>query len=310
MLRSILVPVDGSNLSEKALEIAAPITAAGGVGKLTLLRVRRFPWQEQGSGADPRMSHLPDAGECVELYLNRLHALLEARYPDLDVGLETRAGDPADCIAAYARKTGQDLIVMTSHGRTGPGRWLFGSVAGKLLGIAPCALMILPAASQVSAPRRILVPLDGSSLAEQALVPAAQLAARFGASLVLYRVSVLPTDAAVPLAAEQESQSAPYLGRLRDRLAPLPVEIAVGSGQPGRQILSFSRERSVDVIVMSSRGRSGQKHWAFDSVAHELVRGAGCPVVIVGKPADLTREGKRARVGSAGGPGRPVFASS
>lgn len=125
----------------------------------------------------------------------------------LVVSTEVLEGDPATAIGDYAAaRPGDVLIAMATHGRSGLGRWLLGSVAERVLHMAPAPLLLvrppssptphplgegrLPAAGSLPYTHR-LVPLDGSPLAEQALDQAATLARALGATLVL--VAVVPT---------------------------------------------------------------------------------------------------------------------
>jgi nucleotide-binding universal stress UspA family protein len=138
--------------------------------------------------------------------------------------------------------------------------------------------------------KRIVVPLDGSPLAEQALTHATAQAERFEAEIVLLKVleplpeATLTSPASVHRAEQLSAQLArDYLERIADRIRGehIAVEIALLEGKPYREIVRFAAEPEVDMIVMSTRGHSGWSRWLLGSVADRVVRGATVPVLLV-----------------------------
>jgi nucleotide-binding universal stress UspA family protein len=137
---------------------------------------------------------------------------------------------------------------------------------------------------------RILLPLDGSEVAEQALPYAVAQAKRFGAELMLLRV-VEPFPHVRGLSAgdlsrirEQTAEwTATYLKRLAKnaREQGVRVQMATAEGRPNLAILEFSETNQVDLIVICTRGRSGFSRWLMGSVADRVVRGASIPVLLV-----------------------------
>jgi nucleotide-binding universal stress UspA family protein len=140
----------------------------------------------------------------------------------------------------------------------------------------------------------ILVPLDGSALAEQALAPASRLAARFGGELLLLSVVVperplpgLPylvpragDEAAGPSRPRMEEAEA-YLAGLKLSDPGLRVRTLVLGGAPAELIIAAGDEGGADLIVMSTHGRSGLMRLLYGSVAEEVLRGATVPVLLV-----------------------------
>ena len=112
-------------------------------------------------------------------------------------------GEASEAILETAHYQRGDLIAMSTHGRTGLGRWVYGSVADRVLQRATVPLLLVPATAErawpTDRPPRFLVPLDGSEFAEAALQPASELAATLGAELVLLRV----VEPLVPLVADE-----------------------------------------------------------------------------------------------------------
>jgi nucleotide-binding universal stress UspA family protein len=138
--------------------------------------------------------------------------------------------------------------------------------------------------------KRIVVPLDGSPLAEQALTHATAQAERFGAEIVILKVleplpeATLTSPASVQRAEQLSAQLArDYLERVADRIRDegIAVEIALLDGKPYVEIVRFASEPEVDMIVMSTRGQSGWSRWLLGSVADRVVRGATVPVLLV-----------------------------
>jgi nucleotide-binding universal stress UspA family protein len=138
--------------------------------------------------------------------------------------------------------------------------------------------------------KRILVPLDGSKLAEQSLPHALAHAEHFGAELILFKVLeplpevTLSAPAAVRAAEQISAQLAQeYLEGVADRLRAqgVPVRVEQTEGKPYVEVVRYAEEQGVDMIVMSTRGRSGFSRWLLGSVADRVVRGATVPVLLV-----------------------------
>jgi len=134
--------------------------------------------------------------------------------------------------------------------------------------------------------KTVLVPLDGSLLAERALKPALEIAREKDAKLVLLRAAEAhttvadPTEAQVAVVREAED----YLARVRCGLldAGVPVvEMAVWYGRPAEAIVEAARYRAADLIVMSSHGRSGLGRLVLGSVAESVLRATRTPILLI-----------------------------
>jgi len=231
MFTHVLVPLDGSSQAERALPIAVRIARASG-SSVALVRVVRAPVEFELGMTPPATwapAARPEEREEAAAYLEAI------RLRDILAGMPTAtvvyAGPPAQMILAAATSAGADLIVLTSHGRTGMARWLLGSVAAEVARESSVPVLVLRgsalgdtladalsegaagtgaagAARQAAHARPLsaLVPLDGSLLAQDALRPAlALLGALAGSSPVaLHLLSVvqpLPMTETAPLAA-------------------------------------------------------------------------------------------------------------
>jgi nucleotide-binding universal stress UspA family protein len=140
--------------------------------------------------------------------------------------------------------------------------------------------------------KRVLVPLDGSLLAEGAIRHAFAIAESAGAELTLLYVVEPISDLltmnghALYVDEQLEGRTASareYLDRARHRIAgrDVKVHVAVESGPPAEKILDHARAESVDLIVMATHGRSGVKRWLLGSVANKVLQRAEVPVLLV-----------------------------
>ena len=141
--------------------------------------------------------------------------------------------------------------------------------------------------------RKIVVPLDGSKLAEQALEHARTLAHCLGSEVILMRVMayrnydylVTDPELSTGLRDEMELEACNYLeplaNALQDEGLRVSAEAVVATGPIADTIIDFVREKDADLVVMSTHGRTGPSRWLLGSVADRVVRGAGVPVMMV-----------------------------
>lgn len=140
--------------------------------------------------------------------------------------------------------------------------------------------------------QRLLVPLDGSGLAEAALAHAEEVAAQFDAEIILLRVVVSPYAIAAPdlVLATAESdmhqlsaQAEEYLKNTANQLRArgLQVRSATCEGPVAEAILEHAEALSADLIVMSTHGRGGVSRWVYGSVADRVLQGSSCPVLLI-----------------------------
>jgi nucleotide-binding universal stress UspA family protein len=305
---AILVPLDGSPLAEAVLPHALALAqAAPSPSKLVLARVvepQRLIWP--GFGAAPLLDpHLVEEIWQAEIaQANAYLADVRDRLAAGGIRVETKVldGDPASEIVGHARQVKDlRLITMATHGTSGFRRWLLGGVSEKVLRASPVPLLLVrpdgdqdrQAEIRPAQPYRlILVPLDGSPLAEQALRQARDLAARTGAALLLLTVlltsddyrheSVASEEWAIADQAEAERMSV-YLSDIARELEEegLQVRTQLVHGYPPEEILRVSEEMQSDMVVMSTHGRGGLQLMWLGSVALKVVQSSRLPVLIV-----------------------------
>ncbi len=301
MQRHILVPLDGSSLAELALPHALCVAQAT-TQEITLLRaVPLHPvdgligWPVATSqGRLESWKH--EADEATD-YLTGLAGLMEVA--GTTVQTEVSHDDAASAIMAYAEGHPEvSLVAMSTHGRSGVNRWVLGSVAEKVLHASPVPLLLVKAhddhrlqALMTPAYNTILVPLDGSVFAEQALEEASMLAVTTAAEIVLVcAVDEFPELRVVHGSHDEIKQwqgeaahTVAYMERTAGvlRKGGLTVRTKIEYGAPADAILHASEMTGADLIVMSNHGRSGLHHPWLGSVAMKVVQGAPLPVLLV-----------------------------
>jgi nucleotide-binding universal stress UspA family protein len=252
MLNKILVPLDGSELAERALTYATALAGATGANLLLV----RAAFSHTLAGVDPRERQLGAVAE-AEAYLQQLATKLR----DRGFVCETvaRYGHAPECITESARTRHADLIVMATHGRTGPGRWVLGSVAEAVVAASPIPALVQRAWQPLfgkpllSDKPRVIVPLDGSAFAETALEAGASLAEDLGAKLILISVQEDPAGL---------QAARPYLPMVSARLAEkhpqlaIDTDVRVGDVAFGiEQMVAQHEARAASEKIRPKRGR-------------------------------------------------------
>lgn len=292
MYRSLLVPLDGSSCAEHALPFAASI-ARRTDATLQVVRVH-VPVASAFSGSE-LVADLPldeAIREQEAVYLDRVVQRLAAVFPGR-VRHTLVDGPIADALHEQAVAAGTDLVVMATHGRGPFSRFWLGSVADALLRRLPMPILLVrpgeaapDLATDISV-RKILIPLDGSALAEQVLEPAIGFGSLTQAEYILLRVveTFLPQPRQFPgslcdrLAEEAQS----YLDRVADRLREksLRVETRVAINLPPvTAILEAASVQAADLIALETHGRGGMARLLLGSVADKVVRSAPTPVLV------------------------------
>jgi nucleotide-binding universal stress UspA family protein len=274
----ILCPVDFSDGSERALEMAARLAVEHGA-ELVVTHAWFLPPMTVEYALAPAMF------DSVER--DAAHGLDEAVQRARGYGARNATpllleGLPWQRIAEASE--GCDLVVMGTHGRTGLSRVLIGSVAEKVVRHAHASVLVVPAEGVLRSFKRVVVPVDFSDSARTALMRAKELV-RDGGRLTLVHAVEMPVAyrGEIPLAlAEQlDAQARRSLEEwTRDAEGRVPVTPIVRVGSPGAQVLHVLEDDAYDLVVVGSHGRTGIKRALLGSVAEKLVRHAGIPVLV------------------------------
>ncbi|HXV80080.1 MAG TPA: universal stress protein [Candidatus Binatia bacterium] len=284
MYSKILVPLDGSSLSEQILPYARWIASAYKI-PVELLRIR---------DPDVRPPFWPP--ETSDQYLKKV----AAKFFPSGAARIAEVGAPAEVITDRANSDPSCLIAMATHGMSGVRRWLLGSVASKVVQtVANPLLIIRPSqdTDELQEPKldRVLVPLDGSGLAEKILPHVRALAKTDNIEIHLLRVYTLPPDAYVvadgviaqgpaPYREELKKEAQTYLdGLMAGLLAEGPNRVIATAleGDPAGEIIDLARKTPNDLIAISTYGRSGIGRWVLGSVAEKVVQHSRGPVLLV-----------------------------
>jgi nucleotide-binding universal stress UspA family protein len=303
MYRKVVVPLDGSELAEGVLPHVTQVIRDRG-SQVFLLSVAplvkgvappvvdvRIP------SADMQEERQHTRQEMAE-YLKAVAQRLGSTAADVQVSV--RFGRPADEILAFVSEVGADMIAMSAHGRSGISRWVFGNVADRVLRGATCPVLLVRAEHphRPTAYERILVPLDGSELAEQVLpyvralvhpnqthvflvsILATGLGNRTVTLLTSYPPGLQLTTATLEYA---EVQWRNYLRSVAAALRQQGaiVHIAIRRSSPADEILAYASEVETDLIVMTTHGLSGMSRWVYGNVAGKVLQGARSPVLLV-----------------------------
>jgi nucleotide-binding universal stress UspA family protein len=313
MLRRILTALDGSPLAESALPLASSLARASGatlvLAQATATGETLEPYDAANPGvyryippaptapSDPLVSReiIHESREYLQTWAQKLHA------SGIPVETVVVPGDAADVLVDEAQRRHVDLIVMTTHGRSGLGRWLYGSIAEAVLARSTVPVLLVRSGmpttdlSAQDKKRRILVPLDGSPTAERALPAADKLARAIGAEILLARV-VPSSPASVTHEAIRSGDTHParpsdayereaerYLQEIAWILEAdgLRASTAVADDHPSDGIIAVAEHSDAAIVVMATHGRTGLGRFILGSVAHDVLRRGTRPVLLV-----------------------------
>lgn len=294
MLEKILIPLDGSKLSEASLGPGVELARAFG-SELDLLGVCEGP--------DEKHHRL------MQVYLEKNAEVLpgSASGKPLNVKTVVLCGEPAGRIIDYAARERMSLLITVTHGHTGIMPWTMGSTANKIVHGAQVPVLLLRAAEvkkrgpQKSIFAKTLLPLDGSEAGETALPLVLEIAARLKGEVTL--LSVVESGQQVHTIGgldfirfpEQQVQKmkqdlAAYLEGTVQRFHDRGIEArgVLKSGHAAEEILKSAKAAAVRLVAMSSHGKSGLREWVFGSVSNKVLH-AGKTHLLLAKPSPTAR---------------------
>jgi nucleotide-binding universal stress UspA family protein len=288
-----LIPLDGTKLSESAYALL-PLVKQLGIDTIRLVSVWESAWEESESGRETEeLDEVTEKGRAyLEAYLEQQKQEVVAQ--GFQVETVVRIGRPADELLEATSDV--DLILIATHGRSGIARWWLGSTADEVIKESACPCLVIGpnvdvdlAAYEV---HRILVPVDGSETAEQALPLAAFIADKTGATLDLIRAMSLTAISYDPgmsmysaeLITSMEDSVKAYLQQVGQKLGNRKVETYMVMGAAGEMLLEHMKEKPADLVVSTTHGRRGVKRAALGSTTDRLLHGSA-PVLIF-RPSD------------------------
>lgn len=293
-LRRIVVPLDGSVLAETAIPLAMRI-AAKAASELTLVHVleRQPPTSVHGE------RHLADRAG-ASAYLESIVDSVRTRGIAVHAHVhDDPVRDVAGSLSDHVTEFQAELVVMTTHGRGGLARWVYGSIAQRIVATNTCPLLFVPggvgSATAFQDVRHVIAPLDGDRRHETALPLASELAKVLDATTELVSVvpdaidvagaraaaaRALPRTVAAELEFEAEAARR-YLVSARDELPAGKSNIVVLRGEPAAEICAHARRLCPALIVMATHRKFGVRAFWSRSVAPRVAARARCPVALV-----------------------------
>lgn len=291
MYSKVLVPLDGSPLSEQVLPYACLVATRLSVPMDLIHVVNPDLVNFKVDGLEESGTDLVEsAKEENRAYLARLASSLEDR---LTVDHCIEVGEPAEVILRRAESDPRILIAMSTHGRSGLSQWLLGSIAEKTVQAANNPLLLVRGTKEERGQGRValtkaLVPLDGSGTAEQVLPPIQELAGAMGLEVVLLRVYEPYVRGHSPRMRQIEEivrgAARAYLEEKARQLAGeglKKVSYRLEQGSAADRIIHVAREMDENLVAMCSHGRSGIKRWMLGSVTARVVQRSEDPVLVI-----------------------------
>lgn len=294
VFKKILVPLDGSELAERALYPALTV-AQQTRGQVILLSVpilkHVFVTERAGYGLLLPNNSFEKSRQELIAYLQSIRESQEEA--DFNVCTRVLDGDPASVIVDAATEEGVDLIAMSTRGHSGLTHWMIGSVTEKVLRAASCPVLVIRSSKVIS---KILITLDGSELSEQALKPGFEFARCVEAEVFLLQVLNILSPSEVRWLNELEAgladrlreDSKAYLktiaGDYRDAVGGKGVQTIVRAGHAASKILDTVENLDIDLIVLATHGRTGLRRWVYGSVTEKILRSTNCAMLVV-RPA-------------------------
>jgi nucleotide-binding universal stress UspA family protein len=295
MYSRMLIPLDESKLAEQVLPYARYLAKALAI-PVELLEVvdpealKLLANPEQGRYVD---TLLADKRASARNYLETI----AGSFQGTRVTFSVETGKAEELIIDKAAADKDTLIVMATHGRSGIQRWLLGSVADKVLHGSTNHLFLIRATEQGKtegeAPlKKVIVPLDGSPLAEKVLPHVVNLGKQMRLEVVFLRAYALPPAISADeygtyseaLFNQLEAEAKDYLAKKikeveQDGLKNVSSVVDLGYG--AEEITTFARKTPDNFIAMCTHGRSGATRWVLGSVTERVVRHSGDPVLII-----------------------------
>ena len=313
MFTRVLVPLDGSTNAAQAWPYGRLIAKAAGAELEILWIVESLVdrARHMTAATESDIDEVSSSGmltfdnltKAQERATNAAQAHLdevadEAATEGTPVTTIVREGRPADVIIEAAGDQEGTLIVMGTHGRSGIARWVYGSVADRVIHHAATSTLVVRSKEGQQRPpehiTRVIVPLDGSQTSERAIPSAVEMAKALGVGITIIRALDLGIEGTIPVSdigeppiintEEVRAQGESYVQSIADQVRGLGITDVVTKAvdeRPAEAIIDEVGETGDKLVVMGSHGRSGAGRWLLGSIADNVVRHGTGPVLIV-----------------------------
>jgi nucleotide-binding universal stress UspA family protein len=292
----MLIPLDGSKTAEKVLPYARYLAGKLKIPieLLAVIDIAEMAAHIAAEKARYLDTMIEDGVRASTTYLRGI----ATTFPDAKVTCTVDKGRAEDTIIEKSEADAGMLITMATHGRSGLNRFLLGSVAEKVLRGSANPLLLIRAGDEAKGEGEamltsIVVPLDGSELAESVLPMVATMAKKLDLEVVLFRAYHISYNAYAgddgymvnydELIASVRDEANEYLEKKVaevKKLGVAKVSAVTKEGFAGDEIIAIGRKTPDNLIAMCSHGRSGVKRWVLGSVTETVVRHSGDPVLV------------------------------
>jgi nucleotide-binding universal stress UspA family protein len=298
MYTRILIPLDGSKTAEKVLPYARFLAGQLKlpVEFLAVVDVGEMAVHMSAGKARYLDTKIEDTVRSSEHYLRGI----ACTFPEGNAQCTVERGKTEQAIIERAAKDRSTLVTMATHGRSGINRWLLGSVTEKVLRGATNPLLLIRATDGAKTDgeaimKSVVVPLDGSELAESVLSTVADLAKKLSLEIVLFRAYKIPYNAYASaedyaavdyeeLLTSMREEAVTYLEKKVEAAKKMGVDkvsYVVKEGFAADEIIIMGRKSPEILIAMCTHGRSGVRRWMLGSVTETVVRHTGEPVLVI-----------------------------
>jgi nucleotide-binding universal stress UspA family protein len=297
MYTRILIPLDGSKTAEKVLPYARFVVGALKlpIELLAVVDIAEMATHISAERARYLSTMVEDSVRSSEQYLRGI----AGTFPS-GTKCTVEKGKAEQVIIETAAADKGTLVTMATHGRSGINRWLLGSVAEKVLRGGTNPMLLVRATEEgktegAATLKSIVVPLDGSELAEGVLPTVAELAKTLKLAVVLLRAYNIPYNAYAggegyyavnyeELLTAMKDEAVDYLEKKTEAVKKLgipDVSYVAKEGFAADEIISLAHKSPDNLIAMGTHGRSGVKRWMLGSVAETVVRHSADPVLVL-----------------------------
>lgn len=315
MLKRILVPLDGSDRAERAMNVAARLARGSGCGILALRVVGLPPFRlaPYGEPAQIALAVIDVAREEADEYVKNL--ALRPEFGNIKIETRVIEGHASEGILDVARDEKCDMIVICTHGYSGLNRWRLGRVATQVARHAPVPVLVVPTHDEREAGRaagaddstRLLITLDGSELAEAAIAPGLDVVQALATPehIAVHLLEVVDFFAAMMADSTHEDTPAPSVSDAEEQALQAArayletVAQRIQEEHPGVKVIPTAMlapdvadtiinvAEAVpgnDFIAMATHGHGGLQRWALGSITERVLHTTHLPLIIARSP--------------------------
>ncbi len=296
MYRKMLVLLDGSKLAEVVFTYARELSARLNIN-LELLHVCSPLEAEQLPMHQVYIEHM---AEMLQKQTEEMRSRIEGQISDPGVKARGKVvvGYPAEEILKYAEENNIDLIMLSSHGRSGIRAWGLGNVANKVIHASPVPVWLVPTELREEViydklpVRAIVIPLNGSPMAEEVIPHAIAISKQRGAEteIILIHVETRKTSTMyygdIQREQDEKMEATNYLNDVVKRIEGegIQARAEILSGVPAEAIIDFVRDHPTQLIAMSTHGRAGLSKMIFSGITENVLNLVKKTPILLVKP--------------------------